>query len=354
MHDFQIFFRGFFSFFFVQICMLLILVACLALATSSYPNWMSQFQSYKLGDLPLLPGTHDSGAFAVSELESWLGIAGWLYAQTQETTLSQQLNLGIRVLDIRLYVTYDAFDEENSIYVSHTFRSNLTYAGCLAEVAEFLTENPTEFVYLLVRIDEAHLLQENQETKMEFIESVMLDSDVQWADIDSEKLKTLTVNEVAGKVILIAKDTVLPENSEIPHLSHGINYDVCDVFQYSNQYSARQRIGACFPAGNPSTTQTGVLYGFALDGQFDQLWPNITSRQMNDWFFYNFEENPTWVSRKESAPVGILLIDFVNIDYATKMIQYNMDMLPTTKDGFRIFRYSLNIVAIITIIHMLT
>ena len=45
---------------------------------------MSYFQDFYMGDLPMIPGTHDSGTLAVSPEEDWLGIVGWLYARTQQ------------------------------------------------------------------------------------------------------------------------------------------------------------------------------------------------------------------------------------------------------------------------------
>ena len=52
-------------------------------ATLPYTSWMSYFHEFYLGDLPIIPGTHDSGAVTVSPDEDWLGIVGWLFAKTQ-------------------------------------------------------------------------------------------------------------------------------------------------------------------------------------------------------------------------------------------------------------------------------
>lgn len=297
-----------------------------------YKNWMSYFQDWLVGDIPVIPGSHQSGTQAVMAEEGWIGISGWLYAQNQDLSITAQLELGIRILDIRLYVTEDVFDEPNSIYVSHTFRSNLSLANALSEVAAFLESNPTEFLYLVLRIDDDHVLQEHVETKNAYIQSEMLSSAVAWANVDSEELKATKVQDVAGKVILVALEGVLPAEAAIKYLIYGVHYVVCDVYQYTTLYAARQRIGTCFPLNSPSKSETGILYGFALDGQFDQLWPNITSRDLNDWFFYNFQENPTWVRRRNSSPLGVILFDFVNIEYASVLVDYNMQIF---NSGFK-------------------
>ncbi len=303
-----------------------------------YKSWMSYFQEDLLADIPVIPGSHDSGTLAVLSDEGWLGVTGWLYAQTQDTTITKQLELGVRMLDIRLYVTEDVFDEANSIYVSHTYRSSITFAQALSEIAVFLKANPTEFIYLLLRIDEAHILQEHTDTKKAYIESVMLQSQVKWAGIDSDAIKTAKVKDVIGKVVLIAKSTVLPTDSSITHIVYDNEYSVCDIFEYSSRYAAKQRISTCMALTTPSMSKTGIVYGFALDGQFDQLWPNITSREMNDWFFYNFQSNPTWITRKDASSLGVLLLDFVSIDYTSVLIDYNIQIATS---GFKAYTHNL-------------
>ena len=56
-------------------------------AALPYTNWMSYFQDFYIGDLPMIPGSHDSGTVAVSPAEDWFGIVGWLYAKTQQYTI---------------------------------------------------------------------------------------------------------------------------------------------------------------------------------------------------------------------------------------------------------------------------
>lgn len=314
-----------------------------------YTNWMSYFQDYFVGDIPVIPGSHDSGTLAVSPDEGWLGITGWLYAQTQDKSLTSQLELGVRLLDIRLYVNQDVFDSSDSIYVSHSFRSNVTLTHALSELSSFLETNPTEFVYLMLRIDSDHDLTESIPTKQSYIESVLLASSVVWSNIDSTSIKSAKVGDVAGKVILIAETDALPTTTSLKYLVYGTDSDMCDVWQLTTMYSAKQRISTCFPFSNPSTSETGIVYGYALDGQFDQIWPNINSRKINDWFMYNFQKNSAWVSRKNGAPVGVFLFDFVSMEYTSVLIDYNLQI---AQNGYKagVLRAGINAIILSVVI----
>ena len=296
-------------------------------STTAVPleNWMSYFADIYVADLPMIPGSHDSGTQAVLPTEDWLGIAGWLYAQTQTLSIRDQLDAGIRLLDIRVWIAYDLFDQYNSIYVSHTFRSTYTLTAALDEVAEFLIANPTEFVYLNLRIDAAHPLTEDITEQKEYLESMVLSSAITLGEVVGADLLNLKVKDVAGKVLLICPPgKVLPTDTQILYLASPAEYDLCDIFQDSSQYLAKETISECFPSTPVSPRLTGQITGFALDGQFDQVWPAITSPEMNEWFIYNFQSNPDWEARTK-YPIGVFLFDFVDTEYTAILVQYIMN-----------------------------
>lgn len=291
-----------------------------------YTNWLSYFQDIKVADLPLVPGTHDSATVEVSPDEDWLGLVGWLYAKTQNINIYRQLLLGIRFLDFRLDVTFDEFDVPNSIYLSHKFKSNSTLAQGLAQIKQYLQEYPSEFVYVYLRLDASHPLYMSFEWKRSYIQSVLLDSGLAFAQVDSEALKTVLVKDVAGKVILLTPyNSALPFVTPLTYVNTKSHYSVCDIYTYTSESAAKQAMAQCFPQ-IPSgfTSTTGVLTGFALDGQFNQLWPNLTSPSMNDWWFYNFQNTRSWQDRKR-FPIGVFLIDFVNATYASVMLDFIMN-----------------------------
>src|SRR5258708_6461052 len=81
-----------------------------------YVQWMfllyDRIKDQKLGDI-VIPGTHDSGSFS----PDMVGIA-----RTQDHDLGQQLEGGIRYLDIRvLWSGPDAWEpfKKNTFYLTH-------------------------------------------------------------------------------------------------------------------------------------------------------------------------------------------------------------------------------------------
>lgn len=302
-------------------------------ATLPYADWMSYFTDFRVADLPMLPASHDSGAAKVSESEDWLGLVAWLYAQTQTNSIMNQLLLGVRLLDLRLWVTFDEFDLDDSIYLSHTFRSNLTLANTLAQVRQFLVEHPTEFVVLMTRIDAQHQLRTESERKQKFVESFFVDAGIDFANV-SDSLTTVTVGDLAGKVVVMAPyGSVLPNNSVVPIIDRDTQYAVCDIYLLSSIFTAKERMATCFPQVPEAMSETGVLTGYALDGHFDQLWPNLTSPEVNDWWVYNFQNNPLWVRRK-LQPVGMMMIDFCEPKYMSVQLDYIMNFAyPYPYDG---------------------
>lgn len=289
-----------------------------------YSNWMSYFHDINAGDLPMVPGSHDSATLAVSAQEDWLGIVGWLYAQTQSATIFNQLMMGVRFLDFRLAVVLDAFDRSNEIYLSHTFMSNTTLLQGLEAIKNFLDLNPSEFVYLLARVDTGNPLKTAVRQKVAFIESIFHQSGLNFANVSS--LATTKVKELAGKVVLIGytNQKLLPINTNIPLLNLTAMYSMCDIWEYSSFVTARSRIASCFPQVPAPMLETGLLTGYALDGQFDQLWPNITSPELNNWWITNFQNNSDWSTRKK-YPIGVFLIDFVNATYMSVLLDFIMN-----------------------------
>lgn len=293
--------------------------------TLPYTNWMSYFSDFLIADLPVVPGSHDSAAAEVSPQEGWLGIVGWLYAQTQNINLYNQLKLGIRLLDLRLTVTYDAFDQTNSINISHTFVSNTSLPEALVQVRQFLSEYPSEFVYLILRVDAARPLQLEIEAKQRYIESILRASELSFATVDAESLASVTVGQVAGKVVIITpfNDTLHP-NTTMMYIPYDTNFALCDMWKFTSETVAKKRMAECFPQVPLGSKESLTLTGYALDGQFNQLWPNITSPALNDWWFVNFQQNSVWKPRKK-FPIGIFLFDFVNSTYTSTLLDFAMN-----------------------------
>lgn len=105
------------------------------LAKASNPDWMSKLPDSKpLTDLSI-PGSHDTMTFTAS--------GGWV--KTQEVDLTQQLNSGIRALDIRLRHI------GNSFTIHHgAFYLNSSFEDVLESSTDFLKAHPQETILMRV------------------------------------------------------------------------------------------------------------------------------------------------------------------------------------------------------------
>ncbi len=288
-----------------------------------YSDWLSDFQATRLVDLPVIPASHDSGATELGNSPTWQSEAMWDYAQTQNASISNQLALGIRMLDLRLHVIYEDIDYVDQIRISHTFDSNNTLSGALDSVKNFLDQYTTEFVILYLRIDTEYPLSGNMTAKQIFIEKTLTDSGISFASYSDGDLKAMKVGDLAGKALLMGNpgDVFRSVDPAYDFVNSDTSYSVCDIWEVRTITAAQSKLSSCFPKVPASGEITGILSGYAIDGQLDGLPPSKGSVEMNDWFFNNFMNNPIWITRKE-YPVGVLLIDFVNTDYMATIIDY--------------------------------
>jgi hypothetical protein len=130
-------------------------------------NWMNYKinKNTKIKDIKF-PGTHDSGAYNV-DLSCFVKIKGVKYIKlltkiinkipfisnfikkwtiTQDKNIYDQLNAGIRSLDIRIS------SNNNIFYISHTFVC-IKFIDALEQIKNFITENPSEIIIINIKPD---------------------------------------------------------------------------------------------------------------------------------------------------------------------------------------------------------
>lgn len=113
-------------------------------------NWMRALPDDRLISSISIPGTHDSGA-----------TEGGHMAQCQRLSIKDQLNLGIRFLDIRLKRKGPPGDKVLDVYHGIT-KQPLTFPGVILQCESFLSEHSDEFILMLIN-DEANPETEKQE-----------------------------------------------------------------------------------------------------------------------------------------------------------------------------------------------
>ncbi|KAI8911113.1 PLC-like phosphodiesterase [Gorgonomyces haynaldii] len=114
----------------------------------SRDNWLSNHPTKKLHQL-ILPGTHNSGTYLIRS-ENSLGVPFPVsfvvklfarpFAQCQNRTIAEQLQMGIRYLDLRLV-------QRKQLVVNHEFDA-CSMEAVLTDIVGFLKTNKTEIVFV--------------------------------------------------------------------------------------------------------------------------------------------------------------------------------------------------------------
>lgn len=164
--------------------------ACLA------DDWMSQLDDNAYLSQVSIPGTHDSATG-----EGWTGFFGELLGPsmglTQDLTIAQQLDCGVRAFDLRPCVL------ENELVINHgILQTQAKFFETLQQLCQFVTEHPTEFVVVIMR----HEIDGDDNSSL-------------WADmmnncLNSEDIlphlanykREITVADLRGKVLVLSRD----------------------------------------------------------------------------------------------------------------------------------------------------
>ncbi|WP_031073404.1 phosphatidylinositol-specific phospholipase C [Streptomyces sp. NRRL S-118] len=194
-------------------------------------DWMAAFS----GDTPLrtltIPGTHDSGARY-----------GGPWVACQNTTIAQQLDSGIRFLDVRCRVTGDAFAIHHGAYYQ-----NLMFGDVLIACRDFLAAHPSETV--LMRVKQEY--SEDSDATFRRIFDLYLDAKG-WRPLFRIGDGLPSLGEARGRVVLLADNGGLP----------GLRYGDGALFDIQDDYMAEP--GAKYPKTEAhfrkAAAQPGRLY----------------------------------------------------------------------------------------------
>ncbi|GAA4946226.1 hypothetical protein GCM10023224_32020 [Streptomonospora halophila] len=160
---------------------------------ASNPDWMSRLpDSTSLAALSV-PGTHDTMAYDASPV-----------SQTQESPLPEQLDAGVRALDIRTRHYRDAFPIHHGAEYLHA-----NFTDVVVAATDFLRAHPGETV--LMRLKQEHTAEENTRSYEETLDSY-IEENPQTRDRLREHLwrpdagyggRIPTLGEVRGRIVIL-------------------------------------------------------------------------------------------------------------------------------------------------------
>lgn len=170
-------------------------------------DWMGGISDATALQRLTIPGSHDSGARY-----------GGPWTECQNTTIAEQLNSGIRFLDVRCRITGDSF----AIHHGASFQ-NLMFGDVLGACWDFLAARPSETV--LMRVKQEY--SEESDAAFRRIFDLYLDTKG-WRPLFRLDSTLPTLGQARGKVVLLADNGGLP----------GVRYADPAVFDIQDDYMA--------------------------------------------------------------------------------------------------------------------
>jgi hypothetical protein len=161
-------------------------------------NWMGSFGIPN--DTPVttmwIPATHDTMAL-YGDLNTKVGQISdpFNYAKTQDLSLTEQLDAGIRALDIR--VKYQACTAQELRIFHGEFYQKTNWIEVLQKLEDWITCHPTEFVLVFVK-DEGGISTDGMD--MHNCLTSLLDSS-KWIRSDTTMFKNPRYGEFKGKLV---------------------------------------------------------------------------------------------------------------------------------------------------------
>lgn len=190
-------------------------------------NWMSKLKDDTLITQVSTPGTHDSATWNVSGVET-------AFAKTQDFNFNQQLNDGIRFFDIRVR----RVEGKSWVLVHGAKYLNLTFTDFMNAIDKFLSTHSQETIFVSIKEDQDPMYKnedlcklvkavkcENFDpllTNMQVFNSYRKDNtNIKWW-VESANIPTL--KQVRGKVVLIRRFSLKPEDLEKDNKNPDLGY----------------------------------------------------------------------------------------------------------------------------------
>ncbi len=207
-------------------------------------NWMKHLPDAEYVANVSLPGTHDSATG--NGCEDVLGLVdGTPFAKTQDLTISEQWEIGVRAFDLRPAVT-----EDNYLNVNHGVVPTVVgFEEAMLLLRDSLIANPTEFIVI-------HLLHE---TDGEMFYSGSSDfEDLLHKTLEGDELKDyiidfsrdIKVGDIRGKMLILYRDEYTT------HPVGGVMTNWAGYIDWSAQTNGRITGGG----NGPGTMNTSTLY----------------------------------------------------------------------------------------------
>ena len=284
-------------------------------------NWMAGVDGEKYLYELSIPGTHDSGAL----YEEFYDIS-----KCQVLTIPEQLNAGVRYLDIRCRHFNDAFAIHHGIYYQ-----NQNFNDVLESVTSFLRANPSETVVMLVKPE--YTAEGNTRTFAETFKAYQAEWETRYPNIWYVGTTVPKLVDVRGKIVLIRRFNEAPFSPA----DLGINADSGWPGDSTGTIEGPPRIRV---QDEYSIYIKGNKWGY-ITSLFDEMPANPSTLYLNYvscvWYPIYSIRNPAayynmaldgffggWSTPATSGRYGIVIVDFI-YDHLAYLI-YRTNFSPAT------------------------
>ena len=251
-----------------------------------------------------LPGTHDSGA-----LHSIAEISG----KCQSLSVKEQLNIGVRFLDIRLQLV------DNGLKVVHSFVDQMTdFEDVLADMTDFIRAHESEFLIVSIKEDASPVRSEK--AFAEVLEGMLLSH----SEINPARTLPETVGAARGGIHVLARY----KNASVGLPCYD-GWEDDDTFVLGDVYiQDNYRVSDT----EEKLADVHSTYAVAREGKYS-LVLNYTSCYLSTCFppIYaglpaheiNRDTQSTLADASVDGPFGVLVCDFMTAELAETIIGRN-------------------------------
>jgi hypothetical protein len=302
-------------------------------ATLQAENWMSRLPDDAYVAVLSIPGAHDA-ATGSGWTPGTEGL-GDLFARTQDLTINELWNAGIRAFDLRPCVW------ETHMNLNHGIMPTvLHFEDVLYMLRDSLVANPSEFIVI-------HLLHETDGDQVENAYNERLASLLQddgLKDFFLDFSKSLTVGQARGKMLILSRDryaTPPVTGGYFTNWTGEANWDL----QRQCRIIGRKGTSSCYIQDYSDTHRTGGIttkvnaINKLLDYSTTHQTTNVSSivwvmnfasaySKVENLFGYEisssdgYRDNAThthatileYLSTKPAGPTGIVLMDYAGVD----------------------------------------
>ncbi|PKF74763.1 phosphatidylinositol diacylglycerol-lyase [Chryseobacterium sp. PMSZPI] len=272
-------------------------------------SWMSGLQDNISLSKISIPGTHDSGARI--EIPSGSGTA-----KTQNLTIAEQLNAGVRFLDIRNRHYYDSFMiHHGPIY------QELTFDDVLKACYEFLDSHPTETIIMSVK--EEYSSTNTTRSFEETFDYYVQKNPTKW-DLGNNIPK---LGDIRGKIRLLRRFPATTAKG-IDATSWGDN----TTFEINNP-EARLKVQDNYKVSDTSVKWNQILnvLNETKDNGGDKLFINFTSGYKTWFFIPNIPavsnqinlDLRSFFQNNTKGSYGIIPTDFIDQELSSDIVKTN-------------------------------